>query len=248
MTTTSVKDMEVQLNNLNRQSKKIGLKIHKGKTKFMTNFQTDESIEIENEKIEKVDSYKYLGQTVKMQDNTRDEVLTRIKAGWRCFGRYKDNRCHKKLPLVHRKRVFDQCVLPTMTYGCETWITTKFLEQKLRSAQRAMERKMLNITLRDKVRCSEIRNRTKVKDIIEKIKEAKWRWACHLARREDNRWTKRLTEWQPRAGKRRRGRQKRRWRDDLDMYWGTNWARSAQDRRKWHMHEEGYIRQGMMEP
>ena len=96
------------------------------------------------------------------------------------------------------------CVLPTMTYGCEIWTTTKYLEQKLRTAQHAMERRMPNITLRDKVRNSEIRNKTEVKDIIEKIKAAKWRWAGHVVRRDDNRWTKRLTEWQPRTGKRRR--------------------------------------------
>ena len=33
LTTTSVKDMEVQLKGLNSKSKKIGLKIHKGKNK-----------------------------------------------------------------------------------------------------------------------------------------------------------------------------------------------------------------------
>ena len=98
----------------------------------------------------------------------------------------------------------------TMTYGCETWNITKFLEQKLVTAQHAMERKMLHITLHDKVKNSVIRSKTKVKDILEKIKEAKWRWTGHVARREDNRWTKRLTDWQPRTGKRRRGRQKRR--------------------------------------
>ena len=134
------------------------------------------------------------------------------------------------------------CVLPTMTYGCETWTTTKYLEQKLRTAQHAMERRMLNITLRDKVRNSEITIKTKVKDIIEKTKEAKWRWAGHVARRDDNRWTKRLTEWQPRTGKRRRGRQKRRWRDDLTAYVGTAWSRLAQDRSRWLLHEEGYTR------
>ena len=46
---TSVKDMEVQLNELNQGSKKIGLNIHKGKTKYMTNFKSDETIVIENE-------------------------------------------------------------------------------------------------------------------------------------------------------------------------------------------------------
>ena len=139
LTTTSVKDMEVQLKSLNSESKKIGLKIHKGKTKFMTNYDTNESIEIENEQIEKVESYKYLGQTVKMLDNTREEVLIRIKAGWRCFGIYKEILCDSKVSLTQRKRIFNQCVLPTMTYGCETWNITKFLEQKLVIAQHAME-------------------------------------------------------------------------------------------------------------
>ncbi|XP_072051533.1 uncharacterized protein [Amphiura filiformis] len=245
LTTTSVKDMEIQLNGLNSESKKIGLKIHKGKTKFMTNFETNEPIVVETDEIEKVESYKYLGQTVKLEDNTREEVLIRIKAGWSCFGRYKDILCDKKLSMILRKRVFNQCVLPTMTYGCETWTTTKYLEQKLITTQRAMERRMLNITIRDKIRNTYIRNKTKVKDILEKIKEAKWRWAGHLARSNDNRWTKRLTEWQPRTGRRRRGRQKRRWRDDITSYIGTTWARIAQDRETWKLHEEGYSRHGL---
>ena len=84
---TSVKDMEVQLYELNQGSKKIGLNIHKGKTKYMTNFQSDETI------IEKVDRYKYLGQIVMMENQTQEEVMIRIKAGWSCFGRFKDILC-----------------------------------------------------------------------------------------------------------------------------------------------------------
>ena len=141
------------------------------------------------------------------KSNTR-----RIKAaGWSCFGRFKDILCDRKLPM---SRLSNQCVIPTMTYEAEIWTTTKQLEQKLITAQRAMERRMLNITIRDKIRNSEIRKQTQVKDIMVKIK-AKWRWIGHLIHRDDNRWTRRVTEWQPRNGKRTRGRQKRRWRDDL---------------------------------
>ena len=160
----------------------------------MTNFDTKHTIQVENDQIERVASNKYLGHTMYMEDNTAEEVMIRINAGWSCFGRHKDSLC-KKIPMILRRRVFNQCVLPTMTYGAETWSTTKYLEQKLMTAQRSMERKMLNISLRDKVKSSEIRSKTKVKDIIEKIKEAKWRWAGHIARRQDNRWTKRITEW-----------------------------------------------------
>ena len=60
-----------------------------------------------------------------------------------------------------------------------------------------------------------------------------------------DRWTKRMTEWQPRCGKRGRGRQKLRWRDDITSYAGTTWTRLAQDRKQWKIHEEGYIQQWM---
>jgi len=241
--TSTVKDMETQLNDLNKQSKKVGLKMHKGKTKYMTNFKTEETINIEDHEIERVEEYKYLGQTLKMEDCTSEEVMRRIKSGWSCFGRHKDILCNKNVPMSLRRKVYNQCVLPTMTYGSETWSTTKHLERKLHSAQRAMERQMLQISLRDKVRCTDIRHQTGVTDILTKIKQLKWRWAGHVARRNDNRWTKRLLEWQPRTGKRRRGRQKRRWRDDITTFVGATWARLAVDRIAWKEREEGYIQQ-----
>ena len=139
-------------------------------------------------------------------------------------------------------------MIPAMTYGAETWSTTKELEQKLQVAQRAMERKMLNISIRDRISCKEIRKRTGVKDVIVKIRKMKWKWAGHIARLNDNRWTKRLTEWQPRTGKRRRGRQKRRWRDEIEAYQGETWSRTAQDRSCWKMFAEGYSQQRLSEP
>ncbi len=41
---TSVKDMKKQLSSLNKESKLIGLTMHKDKTKFMTNFETQEDM------------------------------------------------------------------------------------------------------------------------------------------------------------------------------------------------------------
>ena len=54
-----------------------------------------------------------------------------------------------------------------MTYGCQTWSLNKQMTNKLRTAQRAVERKMLDLKLRDKIPCSEIRKRAKIIDIIE---------------------------------------------------------------------------------
>ena len=101
-----------------------------------------------------------------LDEHTREEVMIRIKVGWSCFGRYKDILCDQKLPMPLRKRKYDECAIPTMTYGAETLTTSKHLEQKLMTAQRAMERRMLNVTIRDKIRNSEIRKQTKAKDVM----------------------------------------------------------------------------------
>ena len=55
---------------------------------------------------------------------------------------------------------------------------------------------MLDLKLKDKIPCSEIRKRTKIIDIIEYTLKQKWKWAGHIARLKDNRWTRRCTEWQ----------------------------------------------------
>ncbi|CAH2229251.1 jg18827 [Pararge aegeria aegeria] len=93
-----------------------------------------------------------------------------------------------------------------MTYGAETWTLTVDLIHKFKVAQRAMERAMLGVSLRDRIRNDEICRRTKVTDIAQRISKLKWQWAGHVCRRTDGRWDRRVLEWRPRIGKRSVGR------------------------------------------
>lgn len=56
---------------LNKGSKKVGLKIHKGKTKYTISYNLNEDKDIENETVEKVAKYTFLGKTtaVKKKSN-----------------------------------------------------------------------------------------------------------------------------------------------------------------------------------
>ena len=164
----TTKQMEKHLNNLNSESLKVGLKIHKGKTKYKTNHADSQDILVDQQKIEKVTEFKYLGQTTHLKDTSKEEIYARIRAAWSCFGKKKKEILQdKQLPISLKKQVMDQCILPTMTYGCQIWSLNKQMTNKLRTAQRAIERKMLDLKLKDKIPCSEIRKRTKVIDIIE---------------------------------------------------------------------------------
>ena len=103
---------------------------------------------------------------------------------------------------------------------------------------------MLNLKLQDEVPCREIRKRKNITDIIEYTLNQKWKWAAHVARMKDKKWTKRCTECQPRGRKRSRGRPRRRWQDDIAKE-RTTWNSKATDRRQWKALIEGYILQWM---
>ena len=91
LTTEDMRDMEHQLTTVNEESLKIGLKIHKGKTKFMTNIDTTDNIRINGPEMEKVTNYTYLGQTTAMENSTKQEVSIRKKAGWSVFWKVQRN-------------------------------------------------------------------------------------------------------------------------------------------------------------
>ena len=84
----------------------------------MTNRTDSEEILIYQQKIEKVTDFKYLGQNTHLKDTTKEEMYARIRAAWSCFGKNKEILQDRQLPISLKKQVMDQCVLPTMTYGC----------------------------------------------------------------------------------------------------------------------------------
>jgi len=66
--------------------------------------------------------------------------------------------------------------LPVITYGMEATTLTVKLANKLRTTQRAIERMMLGISLRDHITNASIRQRNKVENVITSIAHLKWSW------------------------------------------------------------------------
>ena len=63
------------------------LKIHQGKTEYITNHADSEDILTDQQKNEKVTEFKYLEQTTHLKDTTKEEIYARIRAAWSCFGK-----------------------------------------------------------------------------------------------------------------------------------------------------------------
>ncbi|CAH2240093.1 jg6347 [Pararge aegeria aegeria] len=126
--------------------------------------------------------------------------------------------------------------------GSETWSLTMGLIRRLRVTQRAMERAMLGVSLRDRIRNVEIRRRTRVTD-SSTSREAEV--AMGRAHSSEKGWTlgSKVLEWQPRTGKRSVGRPPTSWTDDIKRVAGSRWIQAAQNRRTWNSLQKTYVQQ-----
>ncbi|KAE9420240.1 hypothetical protein Angca_009520, partial [Angiostrongylus cantonensis] len=100
-----------------------------------------------------------------------------------------------------RAHLFDSWVLPVLTYASETWSLREQDERSLSVIERAVERTMLGVSrftqVRDGIRSSDLRQRSKLNDAVLYAKQSKMRWAGHVMRMNDNRWTRAVGDWIP---------------------------------------------------
>jgi hypothetical protein len=117
----TLKDLQLMLNDLADSSARIGLQMNLDKTKVMLNEHVlKEPIAICWAVLEVVQKYIYLGQTLQLRrNNFEDEVHRRIQMGWEAIMKLRPV-FSSSIPQSLKKKVFNQCVLPVMTYEAET--------------------------------------------------------------------------------------------------------------------------------
>ncbi|KAJ4437106.1 hypothetical protein ANN_17241 [Periplaneta americana] len=124
----------------------------------------------------------------------------------------------------------------SLCYTNALWLSNMVYEklrQMVNVCQRKMERKIMQVTLKDLIRNVDLGKNTDMKDAVQVADELKWNWGGHVTRMPDTQWTFRVTMWDPRIGKRSAGRQKIRWADTFTQRAGKQWTRRARSRSTW---------------
>ncbi|KAE9415004.1 hypothetical protein Angca_009897, partial [Angiostrongylus cantonensis] len=136
------------------------------------------------------------------------------RAAWGAFKSIEDVVKRTNNTRLHA-HLFDSTVLPALTYASETWSLRKQDERSLSVIERAVERTMIGVyrftQVRDGIRISDLRLQSKIKDAVLYTKQSKMRQAEHVMRRNDNRWTRAVSNWMPRDVERTAGRPPTRW-------------------------------------
>lgn len=228
-----IDDIENMVDRLAKKCEEYGLKINVEKCRLMTkSTELEERVVIGGKEVKKEKNFVYLGQLLSLEGQSA-EISRRCALGWGAM--IKDRAVYKSgIAMPLKRKLWEMTVLPTITYACETWIMTPKVRNKLRVTVRAMERYILGKTRRDRIRNTTVRKLTGFNDIVKSVMKRKWKWAGHIGRTKDDRYTKAIMEWYPREYKRGKGRPKFRWDQEMRLVGGgATWRRVAEERQEW---------------
>ena len=217
----------------------IGLSIHKGKSKVLkVNATSTTPIMLDEEALEEVESFVYLGSTVDIQGGTDADVRTRVGKARMAFQQLRNVWVSRHLSKKLKIRIFNTMVKPVLLYGSETWRTTATNIKNIQSFRNKCLRRILGVHWPEKISNLNLWQQTRQKPVEQEILQRRWRWIGHTLRKPTSSTTRHALIWNP-QGKRKRGRPRNTWRRDLEAdtkELGLTWGRLerlAQDRDAW---------------
>nr|KAG5710647.1 hypothetical protein BaRGS_035049 [Batillaria attramentaria] len=237
--------MQDKTTRLEATSAGTGLKINRKKTELMKiNTTANTPVTVGGEPIREVESFVYLGSVVDGQGGTDRDVTARIGKARAAMVMLKNVWASKVVSIRTKLRIFNSNVKSVLLYGCETWRTTKTMQQKIQTFLNTCLRRIFNIRWPEKIRNEELWERAGQEPVAKQILRRKWGWIGHTLRKPASSTTRQALTWNP-QGKRKRGRPRNSWRRDTEAELckqGTNWtgvARLAQNRVRWRRVVDG---------
>nr|KAG5686144.1 hypothetical protein BaRGS_024758 [Batillaria attramentaria] len=237
--------MQDKTTRLEATSAGTGLKINRKKTELMKiNTTANTPVTVGGEPIREVESFVYLGSVVDGQGGTDRDVTARIGKARAAMVMLKNIWASKVVSIRTKLRIFNSNVKSVLLYGCETWRTTKTMQQKIQTFLNTCLRRIFNIRWPEKIRNEELWERAGQEPVAKQILRWKWGWIGHTLRKPASSTTRQALTWNP-QGKRKRGRPRNSWRRDTEAELckqGTNWtgvARLAQNRVRWRRVVDG---------
>ena len=117
-------------------------------------------------------------------------------------------------------------ILTTFLYACESWTLTAEIERRIQALEMRCYRRLLNISYKDHVTNEEVRNGIQKAngvhdDLLTMIKKRILRWYGHISRSPG--MAKTILQGTMK-GARKRGRQKKRWDDDIKKWTGMEFG------------------------
>ena len=215
------------------------MEISAEKTKLMTNSANgiQREIKVKEQVLGTVTSFKYLGAVVS-DDGSKPEVLSRIAQATAALTKLKPIWRDNNISLGSKVKLMRSLVISIFLYACESWTLTAELEKRTQAFEMRCYRRLLNISYKDHVTNEEVHRKIQAAigeydELLTLVKKRKLRWFGHVSRSSG--LAKTILQGTVK-GKRKRGRQKKRWEDNIKEWTGMDFAsstRAAENRSRW---------------
>ena len=232
-------ELEALVESLDKTCTRYKMEISAEKTKLMTNTANgiQREIKVKGQKLGTVTSFKYLGAVVS-DDGSKPEVLSRIAQATAALTKLKPIWRDNNISLGSKVKLMRSLVSSIFLYACESWTLTAELEKRTQAFEMRCYRRLLNISYKDHVTNEEVRRKIQAAigeydELLTLVKKRKLRWFGHVSRSSG--LAKTILQGTVK-GKRKRGRQKKRWEDNIKEWTGMDFAsstRAAENRSRW---------------
>ena len=227
------------INKLNDASTDFGMEISSEKTKVMTNnpLGFTSEIKINNQKLEAVNHFKYLGAIVS-EEGSGPEILSRIAQTTAAMTKLNPLWKNKNISVSSKIRLMRSLAMAIFLYACESWTIKAELEKRIQAFEMRCYRRLLGISYKDHITNEEVKRRIKSEigpftDLLTIVKQRKLKWYGHVTRSAG--LAKTILQGTV-QGRRRRGRQRKRWENNITEWTGLelkDTVRKAECREEW---------------
>ena len=188
-------------------------------------------------KLETMKKFKYLRAMVS-DEGSKPEVIGRIAMTAATLTMLDIIWKDKATKLSSKIRLMRSLVNSVFLYACKTWTVTAELEKRVQALEIRCFRRLIGISYKNYITSEEVKNRIKqasdpYEDLLSTIKRRKLIWFGHVIRGGE--LAKTVLQRTVKGG-RKRGRQKKRWEDNIAEWTGRKLSeaiRHAEDKEKW---------------
>ena len=134
-------------------------------------------IKVDDEILQQVDKFTYLGTQIREDGKTDKEIERRINIAKERFGSMSKLLTTKRLKLETKIRILKCYVFSLLTYGSEAWTLTKALENRIEAFEMWCLRRIGNISWRDKIKNGTVLDKLHTKrQLVADIKSRKLKY------------------------------------------------------------------------
>ena len=217
---SSISRAQAQLTKTAEAAADLGLVISAPKTEYMTvNCNPQPALQVYGDPINHVSDFRYLGSMVASGSS---DLKRRRSLAWCAFWKLEQLWKSPHIPITKKVKLFNTTCVTILLYGCESWMMSQDMENKINAFATSCYRVMLNIKRIDHVLNTTVYSMTNTVPLIHLVRHRQLKFLGHILRMSKEEPARRYALYIPTTGRRRPGRPRTSYLNSVQRLLGDN--------------------------